>query len=107
MAWPGILPLTRVLGLQYPLQGPVNHYSIHTWIEAPFQSSGDECCAFDDVDDIFLNLDTGGVAVGLPTYVGTNPILLQVTCCTRLPVSSLPVLSPSGWQHPGLAGLFG
>jgi hypothetical protein len=58
----------------FPLQtGKVN--SIHAWSEVPFRNSGDVCCAFKDVNDIFLNLETGDVATTSPMFVATNPNL--------------------------------
>jgi len=41
----------------------------------PFSNSGDVCCAFKDVNDIFLNLETGDLALSAPMFVATNPNL--------------------------------
>lgn len=58
--------------VQFPLQGPSLVNSIHTWTEVPFHNNGDYCCAFQDIDDFFLNLDTGVIATSKPIYVATN-----------------------------------
>lgn len=64
--------LTCKILLQFPLQGSNLVNSIHTWTEVPFRNSGDYCCAFQDENDYFLNLETGVLAVNLPMYVATN-----------------------------------
>lgn len=61
--------------MQFPLRGPTTAYSIHTWTEVPFRNSGDVCCAFQDVNDFFLDLETGVLAQSLPTYVATDQSL--------------------------------
>lgn len=58
--------------MQFPLQGPNLVNSIHTWTEVPFRNSGDFCCAFQDTNDFFLDLETGVIAVSLPMFVATN-----------------------------------
>lgn len=58
--------------LQFPLLGPQPLYSIHTWTEKPFRSSATTCCAFQAVNDIYLNLETGVIATSPSTYVATN-----------------------------------
>lgn len=58
----------------FPLETE-NSTGIHSWTEVPFRNSGDVCCAFKDVNDIFLDLETGDLALSTPMFVATNPNL--------------------------------
>ena len=51
-------------------------HSIHTWTELPFDNNGLVCCAFRDINDVFLDLETGILAESLPMFVATDPSLV-------------------------------
>ena len=65
----------KVFVVQFPLLGPDPIYSIHSWVEKPFRSSASVCCAFQDLNDIFFNLESGVIAVAQQAYIATNPNL--------------------------------
>ena len=67
--------------LQFPLQGPTAVRSIHTWTEVPFDNNGLVCCAFRDIHDVFLDLETGMLAESLPMFVATDPSLVTGVSC--------------------------
>lgn len=77
----------------FPLQSTTAN-GIHTWTEAPFRNSGDFCCAFKDVNDIFLNLETGDLAVSTPMFVATNPNLTNAGPLRNYDTTPASIASP-------------